>query len=99
MSALNADPGGSSHYLRTKGEAGTGNVVEAVRHMRTITNELNEVIACDDNEVVALSKKSHFISDALRLAAVSVVKNGLPVPAAKITILFFSICLIALLLI
>ena len=43
--------------IRTKGEAGTGNVVEAVRHMRTIINELNEVIACDENEVVALSKK------------------------------------------
>ena len=41
--------------IRTKGEAGTGNVVEAVRHMRTITNELNEVIACDENEVVQTS--------------------------------------------
>ena len=26
--------------IRTKGEAGTGNVVEAVRHMRTVTNDI-----------------------------------------------------------
>mgnify|MGYP001211611750 CR=1 FL=1 len=38
-------------------------------------------------------------SDALKVAAVSVEKNGLPVPAANITILFLSKCLIALLLI
>ena len=38
-------------------------------------------------------------SEALKVAAVSVEKNGLPVPAANITILFFSKCLIALLLI
>ena len=36
-------------------------------------------------------------SDALSAAAVSVEKNGFPVPAANITILFFSRCLTALL--
>ncbi len=35
------------------------------------------------------------ISTARRAAAVSVVKNGLPVPAAKITTLPFSMCRIA----
>jgi hypothetical protein len=35
---------------------------------------------------VALSSRSASISMARRLAAVSVVKNGLPVPAAKIVI-------------
>ena len=43
--------------IRTKGEAGTGNVIEAVTHMRTITNEINEVLTCDTNQLVALSKK------------------------------------------
>ena len=37
-------------------------------------------------------------SEALKAAAVSVEKKGLPVPAANITILFLSKCLIALLL-
>ena len=38
---------------------------------------------------VALINRSALISIALRLAAVSVVKKGLPVPAAKITTRFF----------
>ena len=38
-------------------------------------------------------KTLQFISDALNAAAVSVVKYGFPVPAAKITTLFFSKCL------
>ena len=42
---------------------------------------------------------SDFISEALRTAAVSVEKNGFPVPEAKITTLFFSKCLVALFLI
>lgn len=33
--------------IRTKGEAGTGNVVEAVRHMRKITREISEITALD----------------------------------------------------
>jgi pyridoxal 5'-phosphate synthase pdxS subunit len=43
--------------IRTKGEAGTGNVVEAVRHIRTVIKEMNEVINCDEHELVSLSKK------------------------------------------
>ena len=42
--------------IRTKGEAGTGNVIEAVRHMRTITNEINEVLASDTNQLVPFQK-------------------------------------------
>ena len=34
--------------LRTKGEAGTGNVVEAVRHIRTITTEIEALKGMDD---------------------------------------------------
>lgn len=34
--------------LRTKGEAGTGNVVEAVRHIRTITTEIEALKGLDD---------------------------------------------------
>ena len=39
---------------------------------------------------VALTIKLQSNSDALKAAAVSVEKKGFPVPAAKITILFFS---------
>ena len=40
--------------------------------------------------LVPLRMISDFISEALKTAAVSVEKNGLPVPEAKITTLFFS---------
>ena len=74
--------------IRTKGEAGTGNVVEAVRHMRTITNELNEVIACDENQVVALSKKFKAplnvledIREQKKLPVVNFAAGGIATPA------------------
>jgi pyridoxal 5'-phosphate synthase pdxS subunit len=34
--------------IRSKGEAGTGNIVEAVRHLRSILGDLRSVGACDD---------------------------------------------------
>ena len=74
--------------IRTKGEAGTGNVVEAVRHMRTITNELNEVIGCDENEIVALSKKFRAplnvlveIKEQNKLPVVNFAAGGIATPA------------------
>src|SRR5881296_715818 len=36
--------------IRTKGEAGTGNVVEAVRHMRTIMGEIRRLSSMDEAE-------------------------------------------------
>ena len=44
--------------LRTKGEAGSGNLVEAVRHMRSIQKELKRIIALDDEEIVGYAKKT-----------------------------------------
>src|SRR4051812_3097461 len=42
--------------IRTKGEAGTGNVVEAVRHMRTIQGEMRRLTVLDDTELAAAAK-------------------------------------------
>jgi pyridoxal 5'-phosphate synthase pdxS subunit len=42
--------------LRTKGEAGTGDVVEAVRHLRQIRSELRRVLALDEAELVTEGK-------------------------------------------
>jgi len=38
--------------IRTKGEAGTGNVVEAVRHMRTITGEIRMLKGMEKQEMI-----------------------------------------------
>lgn len=38
--------------IRTKGEAGTGNVVEAVRHVRSVMSEIRSLRNMDDDEVL-----------------------------------------------
>ncbi|EER10471.1 Pyridoxin biosynthesis protein PDX1, putative [Perkinsus marinus ATCC 50983] len=43
--------------IRTKGEAGTGNVVEAVRHMRTVNREIRILQALEDDEVFTFAKQ------------------------------------------
>jgi pyridoxal 5'-phosphate synthase pdxS subunit len=40
--------------IRTKGEAGTGNVVEAVRHARTLMGEIRKLKGMDETEVLLL---------------------------------------------
>ena len=42
--------------IRTKGEAGSGNIVEAVRHMRTVMTEIKKVARLDQDELVAEAK-------------------------------------------
>jgi len=43
--------------LRTKGEAGTGDVVEAVRHMRSVSSSLRRMKAMDPDELFAFAKE------------------------------------------
>merc|ERR1719453_868705 len=43
--------------IRTKGEAGTGNVVEAVRHIRTLHKEIKTLQMMDEDEVYTLAKE------------------------------------------
>jgi pyridoxal 5'-phosphate synthase pdxS subunit len=42
--------------IRTKGEAGTGNIVEAVRHMRAVQDEVRKLQGLPEEELVAESK-------------------------------------------
>lgn len=42
--------------IRTKGEAGTGDVIEAVRHMRTIMSEIRAVASAREDELYVLAK-------------------------------------------
>ena len=42
--------------IRTKGEAGSGNIVEAVRHMRMVQGEMKKIQTLDNSEVVAYAK-------------------------------------------
>jgi pyridoxal 5'-phosphate synthase pdxS subunit len=63
--------------IRTKGEAGSGNIVEAVRHIRTIVKEMKQLTVLGKEELVAESKK---LGAPLELVQ-WVAENGkLPVP-------------------
>ena len=43
--------------IRSKGEAGTGDIVEAVRHMRRITGEIRRLATLDDGELATAAKE------------------------------------------
>lgn len=49
--------GEGSAMLRTKGEPGTGNIVEAVRHMRKVNQQVNQLKAMRNDEVMTLAKE------------------------------------------
>lgn len=48
--------GEGAAMMRTKGEAGTGDVVEAVRHARTVLGEIRQLQNLPEDEVMAFSK-------------------------------------------
>jgi len=63
--------------IRTKGEAGSGNIVEAVRHMRAIVGEMRRLTMLGEEELVAACKQLGAPFDLVRWVA----RNGkLPVP-------------------
>jgi pyridoxal 5'-phosphate synthase pdxS subunit len=63
--------------IRTKGEAGSGNIVEAVRHMRTIQKEMRQLTVLGDEELVNASKDLQAPLELVEWVA----KHGkLPVP-------------------
>ncbi|HEX5422025.1 MAG TPA: pyridoxal 5'-phosphate synthase lyase subunit PdxS [Candidatus Acidoferrales bacterium] len=63
--------------IRTKGEAGSGNIVEAVRHMRAIVGQMKKLTTLGDEELVHASKELGSPLDLVKWVA----KNGkLPVP-------------------
>ena len=48
--------GEGAALIRTKGEAGSGNIVEAVRHMRKVQSQIKELTVMDKEELMAISK-------------------------------------------
>ncbi|CDO04865.1 Pyridoxal biosynthesis lyase PdxS [Oceanobacillus picturae] len=49
--------GEGASMLRTKGEPGTGNIVEAVRHMREVQSEIRKLSAMSKDEVMTFAKQ------------------------------------------
>jgi pyridoxal 5'-phosphate synthase pdxS subunit len=74
--------------IRTKGEAGTGNVVEAVRHMRQIIGDIRRLQACDESELPTAAKNHQaplelvrWVAENGRLPVVNFSAGGIATPA------------------
>jgi pyridoxal 5'-phosphate synthase pdxS subunit len=63
--------------IRSKGEAGTGDIVEAVRHLRSITGEIRRLTTLDEAELFGAAKDLRAPHDLVRAVAQA---GGLPVP-------------------
>jgi pyridoxal 5'-phosphate synthase pdxS subunit len=74
--------------IRTKGEPGTGNVVEAVRHMRKVMDQVRQVLGKADDELVVMAKEMGVsiemlkeVREAGRLPVVNFAAGGIASPA------------------
>lgn len=74
--------------VRTKGEAGTGDVIEAVKHMRNIRDEMAKIASLPVEELISVSKDIgapldlvRFVHDEKRLPVVNFSAGGIASPA------------------
>ena len=74
--------------LRTKGEAGTGNVVEAVRHARTVQKQIKMLTTMDEDELFVAAKEMQApyelvkqVAEEGRLPVVNFAAGGVATPA------------------
>ncbi|MCD6107794.1 MAG: pyridoxal 5'-phosphate synthase lyase subunit PdxS [Caldisericaceae bacterium] len=74
--------------IRTKGEPGTGNIVEAVRHMRVVTDEIRKIQTMSDDELFTEAKELRVPVELVkeikalgRLPVVNFAAGGIATPA------------------
>jgi len=74
--------------IRTKGEAGTGNVVEAVRHQRMIMSQVRELKGKETEEMTAIARKIEApvhlvreVAEMQRLPVINFAAGGIATPA------------------
>mgnify|MGYP001270726574 FL=1 len=74
--------------IRTKGEAGTGDIVEGVRHIRMINNGIQHIVSTDDNQLAAVAKEYNAPIEVLqqirslkKLPVVNFAAGGIATPA------------------
>ena len=80
--------GEGAAMIRSKGEAGTGDIVEAVRHMRRIGSEIRRLQTLDDSELATAAKELQApvdlvrgVAEAGRLPVVLFCAGGIATPA------------------
>ncbi len=80
--------GEGAAMIRTKGEPGTGNVVEAVRHMRTVMSEIRTLTLMPKEELMAAAKNMGapydlvlYVAENGKLPVVNFAAGGIATPA------------------
>ncbi|URZ01829.1 Pyridoxal 5'-phosphate synthase subunit PdxS [Clostridium felsineum] len=80
--------GEGASMIRTKGEAGTGNVVEAVRHMRTVMDDIRKVKNAAKEQIMTIAKELNapyelveYVWHNGRLPVVNFAAGGIATPA------------------
>ncbi len=80
--------GEGASMIRTKGEAGTGDVVQAVTHMRTMMSEIREIQNAPKEELMTISKKLNapydlvkYVHENGKLPVVNFAAGGIATPA------------------
>ncbi len=80
--------GEGASMLRTKGEPGTGNIVEAVRHLRQVNGEVRKIVAMGEDELMTaardLGASYEFLKEVKllgRLPVVNFAAGGIATPA------------------
>ena len=74
--------------IRTKGEAGTGDVVEAVKHMRTVTSQIRQIVSMGSEELMNAAKELgapydlvKYVHENGKLPVVNFAAGGIATPA------------------
>jgi pyridoxal 5'-phosphate synthase pdxS subunit len=80
--------GEGASMIRTKGEAGTGDVVEAVKHMRTVTSDIKKIMSMGDEELMNAAKEMgapynliKYVNEHGKLPVVNFAAGGIATPA------------------
>ena len=80
--------GEGASMIRTKGEAGTGDVVEAVKHMRTMTSDIRKIVSIGQEELMNAAKEMgapydlvKYVHDNKKLPVVNFAAGGIATPA------------------
>ena len=80
--------GEGASMIRTKGEAGTGDVVEAVKHMRTVTSQIRQIVSMGSEELMNAAKELaapydlvKYVHENGKLPVVNFAAGGIATPA------------------
>ncbi len=80
--------GEGASMIRTKGEAGTGNIVEAVKHMRTMMSSIRKLMNMPKEELMTFAKNNNapydivlYVAENGKLPVVNFAAGGIATPA------------------